>query len=63
MLAPNKNRGVTYQTDGNPLSKSMGYSVGEVKIACYSSNTRLLLRVFTNNHRKYFYQIGHRKNL
>jgi hypothetical protein len=53
MLAPNKNRGVKYQTDGNHLSKTMGHSVGEVKIACYSLNTCLLLRVFTNNHRKY----------
>jgi hypothetical protein len=53
MLAPNKNRGVTYQTDGNHLGKTMGHSVGEVKIACFSLNNRLLLRVFTNNHRKY----------
>ncbi len=53
MFAPNKNRGVTYQTDGNHLSKSMGYSVGEVQLACYYLNTRLLLCVFTNNHRKY----------
>jgi hypothetical protein len=49
MLAPNKYRGVTYQTDGNYMSKTMGYLVGVVKAACYSSNTRLLLCVFTNN--------------
>ena len=53
MLAPNKNRGVTYQTDRNQISKTMGYSVGEVKIACHPLNTRLLLCVFTNNLRKY----------
>ena len=50
MLAPTKNRSVTYQTDGNHISKTIGYLVGVVKLAWYSLNTRLLLRVFTNNH-------------
>jgi len=53
MLAPNKNRGVTYQTDENHISKTIGYLVGVVKLACYSLNKCLLLRVFTNNHLKY----------
>ncbi len=54
MLAPNKNRSVTYQTDGNHISKTIGYLVGVVELAWYSLNTRLLLRVFTNNHLIYF---------
>ncbi len=53
MLAPNKNRGVTYQTDGNHIIKTIGYLVGVVKLACYSIHTPILLRVFTNNHLKY----------
>jgi hypothetical protein len=53
MLAPNKNRGVTYQTARNHISKTIGYLVGVVKLACYSLYTCLLLRVFTNNHLKY----------
>ena len=53
MLAHKNNRGVTYQTDGNNISKTMGYFIGVVKLASYSINTRLLLRVFTNNHLKY----------
>jgi hypothetical protein len=44
MLAPDKNRGVTCQTDGNHISKPIGYLVGVVE---------LLLRVLTNNHLKY----------
>jgi len=42
--------GVTYQTDRYHISKTIGYLVGVVKLACYSINTRLLLCVFTNNH-------------
>ena len=53
MLAPDRNRGVIYQTDGNHISKPIGYLVGVVELACYSLNTCLLLRVFTNNHLKY----------
>ena len=30
MLAPNKNRDVTYQTDRNHISKTIGYLVGVV---------------------------------
>ena len=61
MLAPNKNMGVTYQTDGNHLSKTMGYSVGEVKVACYSFITCLLLRVFTNILLKCLYNVTSKK--
>jgi hypothetical protein len=53
MLAPNKNRGVTYQTDGTHINKTIGYLAGVVKLVCYSLNTCLLLSVFTNNHLKY----------
>ena len=35
MLAPNNNRGMTYQTDGNHISKTIGYLVGVVKLAHY----------------------------
>jgi len=51
MLAPNNNRGMTYQTDWNHISETIGYLVGGVKLACYSLNTHLLLlyRVFSNN--------------
>jgi len=39
MLAPNKNRGVTYQTDGNHISKTIGYLDRVVKLACYSKHS------------------------
>jgi len=42
MLAHNKNWGVTYQTDGNHMSKPTGYLVGVVKLAWYSINITLL---------------------
>ena len=43
-------------------SKTIGYLVGVVvKLACYSLNTRLRLRVFIKNHLKYIYQINHNK--
>jgi hypothetical protein len=31
MVAPNNNRGRTYQTDGKHISKIVGYLVGVVK--------------------------------
>jgi len=52
MLTPNNNRGVTYQTDEKHLTNLWEYFVGVVKLACYALNTRLLLRVLTNNHLK-----------
>ena len=63
MLAPDRNRGVIYQTDGNHISKPIGYLVGVVELACYSLNTCLLLRVFTNNHLKYLYNRTSKKLL
>jgi hypothetical protein len=41
MLAPNINRGMPYQTDGNHISKIIGYLVRVVKLACYSVKTLL----------------------
>ena len=48
MLAPNNNRGMTYQTDEKYLTNVLEYFVGAVKIAiaCYSLKTRLLVRDF-----------------
>ena len=53
MLAPNNNRGVTYQTDEKNLTNLREYLLGVVKLACYALNTRLLLRVFNENLLKY----------
>jgi len=53
VLAPNNNRGMTYQTDEKHLTNLGEYSVGVVKLACYPLNTRLLLLVFNNNLLKY----------
>jgi len=53
MLASNNNRGMTYQTDEKHLTNFPEYFVGMVKLARYVLNTRLLLRVFTNNLLKY----------
>ena len=53
MLAPNNNRGMTYQTDVKHLINLREYLVGVVKLACYALYTRLLLRVFNNNLLKY----------
>ena len=61
MLAPNNNRGMTYQTDEKHLTNLRKYFVGVVKLACYSLNTRLLLRVFNDNLLKY-YKKGQQKN-
>jgi len=44
---------MTYQTDEKNLNNMVEYSVGVVKLACYSINTRLLLHVVTNNLLKY----------
>ena len=61
MLAPNNNRGMTYQTDEKHLTNLRKYFVGVVKLAWYSLNTRLLLSVFNNNLLKY-YKKGQQKN-
>jgi hypothetical protein len=53
MLAPNNNRGMTFSTDGKPLTNLLEYFVGAVELACYSLNTYLLSCVFTNNLLKY----------
>ena len=53
MLAPNNNRGMTYQIDEKHLTNLSEYLVGVVLLACYALNTPLLLRVFTNNLLKY----------
>ena len=53
MLAPNNNRGMTYQTDEKHLTHLREYFVGVVKLACFSLKTRLLLRVFNDNLLKY----------
>jgi hypothetical protein len=42
MLAPNNNRGMTYQTDEKRLTIFPEYFVGVVKLACYSINISLL---------------------
>jgi len=49
MFSPNDNRGMTYKTDEKHLPMFPEYFVGVVKLAYYALNTRLLLRVFTNN--------------
>jgi len=49
MLAPNNNRGLTYQTDEKHLTTLREYLVGVVKLAINRYNNRFLLRVFTNN--------------
>ncbi len=54
MLAPNNNRGVTYQTDEKHLTNLREYFVVVVKLACYVLNTCLLLRVFNDNLLKYY---------
>jgi hypothetical protein len=53
MLAPNNNRGMTYQTDEKHLTNLREYFVGVVKLACFSLKTCLLLRVFNDNLLKY----------
>ena len=53
MLAPNNNRGMTYQTDEKHLTIFPEYFVGVVKLAINWYNNRFLLRVFTNHLFKY----------
>jgi len=36
MLAPNNNRGMTYQTEEKHLNNLLEYFVGAGKLACYS---------------------------
>jgi hypothetical protein len=47
MVAPNNNKGMTYQTDEKHLTNLLEYFVGVVKLAYCSLNTYLPLRVFT----------------
>ena len=61
MLAPNNNRGMTYQTDEKHWTNLRESFVGVVKLAIYCYNNLFLLRVFTNNLLKYL-QMWHRKN-
>ena len=53
MLAPNNNRGMTYQTDEKHLTYLREYLVGVINIAINHYSNRFLLRVFTNNLLKY----------
>jgi len=54
VLAPNYNRGMTYQTSDEKLLPIFPeYFVGVVKLASYSLNIHLLWRVFTNNNLEY----------
>jgi hypothetical protein len=53
MLAPNYNRGMTYQTDEKHLSIFPECFVGVVNLAHYCYTTRFLWRIFTNNLFKY----------
>ena len=53
MLAPNSNRGMTYQTNEKHLSNLREYFGRVVKLASYSYIYHFLLRVFTNNLPKY----------
>ena len=53
MLAPNNNRGMTYQTDEKHLTIFPEYFVGVVKLAINRYDNHFLLRVFTNNLLKY----------
>jgi hypothetical protein len=61
MLAPNNNRGMTYQTNKKHLTIFPEYFIGVVKLAIYCYNNRFLLRVFTNN-LLYIYKMWHKKN-
>jgi hypothetical protein len=45
MLAPNNNRGMTYQTDEKNLNDVIEYFVGLVELAHYCYITRFLWRV------------------
>ena len=52
-MAPNNNRGTTYQTNVKHFSNLREYFVGVVKLAFHCYNNCFLLCVFTNNHLKY----------
>ena len=52
---------MTYQIDEKHLTIFPEYFFGVVKLACYSLNTRLLLRVLNDNLLKYNKK-GQRKN-
>ena len=43
MLAPNNNKGMTYQTDEKHLTNLTKYFVGTVKLASYCLSTCLLM--------------------
>jgi len=60
MLAPTKNRGVTYQTDEKHLTNLREYFVGMVKLACYDTLVYyyLSLIIISQN----IIKKGHRKN-
>ncbi len=60
MLAPNNNKGMTYQTDEKHLNNLLEYYVEVVKLAFICYNNRFVLRVFTNNLLKFF-KIGYKE--
>jgi len=53
MLAPNNNRGMTYQTNHKHWTNLSEYFVGVVKLAIYCEDNHFLLRSVTNNLLKY----------
>jgi len=53
ILAPNNNRGMTYQTDEKHLTNLREFLVGVVKLAINHYRNCFLLCVFTNNLLKY----------
>ncbi len=53
MLAPNNNRGMTYQTNEKHLTIFPEYFIGVVELAIYCYNIHFLFRVFTKNLPKY----------
>jgi hypothetical protein len=57
ILAPNKKRGMTYQTDEKHITNLQEYCVGAVKLASYSLNTfnyYVSLPITTSKTRKKF---------
>jgi len=53
-LAPSNDRGMTYQTDENNMSKKIRYLVGVVNIEFYCLNTHLLLHVINQKSSEIF---------
>ena len=53
MLAPDNNRGMTYQTDEKHLTNYLEYFVGVVNLAFNCYDNHFVLHVFTNNILKY----------